>query len=73
MAAAPPPAAAFGLVALLLLTGCKGLEGGASTGGCIAGEAAASNTATGTLTAPKGMARFEFSAPVGTNFALCVW
>jgi hypothetical protein len=72
MAAAPPPAAAFGLVALLLLTGCKGLEGGASTGGCMAGEAAASNT-TGTLTAPKGMARFEFSAPVGTNFALCVW
>jgi hypothetical protein len=72
MAASPPPGAAFGLVALLLLTGCKGLEGGASTGGCMAGEAAASNT-TGALTAPKGMTRFEISAPPGTNFALCVW
>jgi hypothetical protein len=66
-------AGAFGLVALLLLTGCKGLEGGASTGGCMVGEAAAANTTTGTLAAPKGMARFEFSAPVGTNFALCAW
>jgi hypothetical protein len=72
MAAAPPPGTAFGLVALLLLTGCKGLEGGASTGGCMAGEAAASN-ATSTLVGPKGLARFEFSAPPGTNFALCVW
>jgi hypothetical protein len=66
--------AAFGLVGLLLLTaGCKGLEGGASTGGCMVGEAAASNTTTGGLAAPKGVARFEFSAPVGTNFALCAW
>jgi hypothetical protein len=59
---------------LLLLTGCKGLEAGAATGGCLSGEAAASNTpATGTLAAPKGLTRFEFSAPPGTNFALCVW
>jgi hypothetical protein len=67
--------AAIGLVGLLLtgcMTGCKGLEGGASTGGCMAGEAAASNT-TGGLAAPKGMTRFEISAPPGTNFALCVW
>jgi hypothetical protein len=58
-------------ILLLLLNGCKGLEGGASTGGCMAGEAAASST-TGAL-APKGMTRFEISAPPGTNFALCVW
>jgi hypothetical protein len=58
---------------LLLLNGCKGLEGGASTGGCMVGEAAAANTTTGTLAGPKGMARVEVSAPVGTNFALCVW
>jgi hypothetical protein len=61
-------------VLLLLLAGCKGIEGGASTGGCIAGEAAASNApTTGTLAAPKGLTTFNFSAPPGTNFALCVW
>jgi hypothetical protein len=68
-----PPSFSPAAAVLLLLAGCKGLEAGAATGGCLAGEAAGSNATTGTLAAPKGVFRFEFSAPPGTNFALCVW
>jgi hypothetical protein len=71
----------WALVVLLVLAGCKGLEAGAASGGCLSGEAAGSNAppasaragSTGTLAAPKGLTHFEFSAPPNTNFALCVW